>query len=89
LLTGAATVACPVAPTAASPAAAAPAPACPGPETAALMTLLETLRGRPVALLVGGHKLYGRVISTQPLTLADGEGRATQVDPTRIQSCQF
>jgi len=53
------------------------------------MTLLETLRGRPVALLVGGHKLYGRVISTQPLTLADGEGRATQVDPTRIQSCQF
>ncbi len=76
-------VACPVA----GQAGTTPPAECPGP--APLFDLLAQLRGRPVTLLVDGHQLRGRVVSVHPLLLADGEGKATQVDPARIQSCQF
>lgn len=89
---GRSAILCPAAP-ATGPAAPI---ACPMAEPAAqfagpspLLDLLAQLRGRPVTLLVGGHMLCGRVLSVEPLLLTDGEGKAIQVDPARIQSCQF
>ena len=61
------------------PAHRAAAPPAPDPQQV-LLALLDSLRGRPVTLLLRrGGVVSGRLVATAPVTLISDDGRSTVV----------
>lgn len=54
-----------------------------------LAPTLAGLRGREVGLLVRGREVEGRLLSPDPVILADGAGQAHLVPWERIQSVRY
>lgn len=54
-----------------------------------LSPLLGSLRGRHVTVVFAGHCVTGKVVTTNPLTLVDGQGQVTVLAAGVVQSVQF
>lgn len=69
--------------------AAPPAAALAEPRPDPISALLRDLRGREVALQLGGTRLVGRLVTLDPVIIVGPTGRATLVRSEAIMAVEF